>query len=91
MKVYKLENKFLKVEFISLGATVISIEKKENKTNFVLKYKDMNRYSDNLYFLGATIGRNAGRTYPCYYKDFDEEKVILKPNENDVYLHGGED
>lgn len=91
MKVYKLENKFLKVEFISLGATIISIEKKENKTNFVLKYKDMNRYSDNVYFLGATIGRNAGRIYPCFYKNFDEEKIILKPNENDVYLHGGEE
>lgn len=91
MNTYSIENEYLKIEFLSKGGTVVSIRKKETNTEYILSYKNIDRYVNNVYYFGATIGRNAGRTYPTEYTNFSGKKVKLKPNENKVYLHGGED
>ena len=90
MKTYSIENENIKIEFLTKGATIVSIRKKENDTEYILSYKNLERYLNNVYYLGATIGRNAGRTYPTEYTNFSGNKVKLRPNENKVYLHGGE-
>ena len=90
MNTYSIENEYIKIEFLTKGATVVSIRKKETNTEYILSYKNIDRYVKNVYYFGATIGRNAGRTYPTEYTNFSGNKVKLKPNENKVYLHGGE-
>lgn len=90
MNTYSIENEYIKIEFLTKGATVVSIRKKETNTEYILSYKNIDRYVNNVYYFGATIGRNAGRTYPTEYTNFSGNKVKLKPNENKVYLHGGE-
>ncbi len=90
MNTYSIENEYIKIEFLTKGATVVSFIKKETNTEYILSYKNLNRYVNNVYYFGATIGRNAGRTYPTEYTNFSGSKVKLKPNENKAYLHGGE-
>ena len=77
MKKYTLENEFILVEFLDLGGCITKLEKKNNQTNFVLHYSDSETYQSNPYFLGATIGRNAGRTFPPYYLNSDEKQIRL--------------
>lgn len=91
MEVYRLENSKVIVEFLDLGGCITKIVKKENGTNYVLSYYDSYQYKTNPYFLGATIGRLAGRTYPSRYYDYKRRKIELIPNEGRVHLHGGKD
>lgn len=90
MRIYSIENEFIKVDFLTKGATIVSIVKKENQSEYILSYKDMEDYTHNEYYLGATAGRNAGRTFPTEYVDYYGKVKKLLPNENRVYLHGGE-
>lgn len=89
MKRYFLENRWLRVQFLDFGGMLIDLIKKTNQTNYLLHYNKLATYKKNPYFLGATIGRNAGRTYPAYYQNYLDEKIILDQNENTVHLHGG--
>ena len=91
MKKYTLENEFILVEFLDLGGCITKLEKKNNQTNFVLHYSDSETYQSNPYFLGATIGRNAGRTFQPYYLNSDEKQIRLDTNEGDLHLHGGKE
>jgi len=59
IKVYTLENKFLKVELLNLGAIIRKIEFKDR--NVVLGYEDIEKYRENPAYLGAIVGRTAGR------------------------------
>ncbi|WP_018659318.1 hypothetical protein [Allofustis seminis] len=86
---YVIENKYIKVVFSLSGLTIIDLIKKSNNTNFLLKYEDFNNYKENIYYLGRTIGRNAGRTRPPEYSTFDNKKVKLDTNEGETHLHGG--
>ena len=64
IKVYKLENEFLKVEFLNLGATIKKLEVKDKNGNFrnvVLGFDDIEKYRENPAYFGAVIGRTAGR------------------------------
>ena len=63
MNTYSIENENIKIEFLTKGATIVSIRKKETDTEYILSYKNLHRYENNNYYFGATIGRNAGRTY----------------------------
>ena len=59
IKIYTLENEFLKVELLNLGAIIKKIEFKDK--NVVLGYEDIEKYRENPAYLGAVIGRTAGR------------------------------
>ena len=91
IKVYKLENKFLKVEFLNLGAIIKKIELKDKNgdiKNIVLGYEDVEKYRENPAYLGAIIGRTAGRI-----KNGDlnltDEIYKLNINNDGNTLHGG--
>ena len=91
IKVYKLENKFLKVEFLNLGAIIKKIELKDrngNIKNIVLGYEDIEKYRENPAYFGAIIGRTAGR---IKNGDLNLTDVIYKLdiNNNGNTLHGG--
>ena len=86
IKIYTLENKFLKVEFLNLGAIIKKIEFKDR--NVVLGYEDIEKYRENPAYLGAVIGRTAGRIKDGILK-LDDTEYQLDKNNNGNTLHGG--
>ena len=91
IKVFTLENKFLKVELLNLGAIIKKIELKDkngNIKNVVLGYEDIEKYRENLAYLGAIIGRTAGRIKDGILK-LDATEYQLDKNNNGNTLHGG--
>ena len=86
IKVYTLQNKFLKVEFLNLGAIIKKIEFKDK--NIVLGYEDIEKYRENPAYLGAVIGRTAGRIKDGLLK-LDNTEYQLDKNNNGNTLHGG--
>ena len=91
IKVYTLENEFLKVEFLNLGAIIKKIELKNKNgdvKNVVLGYEDIEKYRENPAYLGAVIGRTAGRIKDGILKIADI-KYQLDKNNNGNTLHGG--
>ena len=91
IKVYTLENEFLKVEFLNLGAIIKKIELKDKNgdiKNVVLGYEDVEKYRKNPAYLGAIIGRTAGRIKNGDLRLADEiYKLVINNSENT--LHGG--
>ena len=91
IKIYTLENKFLKVELLNLGAIIKKIELKDkngNIKNVVLGYEDIEKYRKNPAYLGAVIGRTAGRIKDGILK-LDDTEYQLDKNNNGNTLHGG--
>ena len=86
IKIYTLQNKFLKVEFLNLGAIIKKIEFKDK--NIVLGYEDIEKYRENPAYLGAVIGRTAGRIKDGLLK-LDDTEYQLDKNNNGNTLHGG--
>ena len=86
IKVYTLENEFLKVELLNLGAIIKKIEFKDK--NVVLGYEDIEKYRENPAYLGAVIGRTAGRIKDGLLK-LDDTEYQLDKNNNGNTLHGG--
>lgn len=90
MQIISIENDKIRIDFLDIGGTILNFIKKDNQTNYILKYNDLGQYRDNSdYFLGVNIGRNAGRTVPAWYTNFQNKKVNLDKNEGSVHLHGG--
>ena len=91
IKIYTLENKFLKVELLNLGAIIKKIELKDKNgdiKNVVLGYEDVEKYRKNPAYLGAIIGRTAGRIKNGDLRLADEiYKLDINNGENT--LHGG--
>lgn len=93
IKIYTLENEFLKVELLNLGAIIKKIELKDkngNIKNVVLGYEDIEKYRENPAYLGAIIGRTAGRIKDGILK-LDDIEYQLDENNNGNTLHGGKD
>ena len=91
IKIYTLENEFLKVELLNLGAIIKKIELKDkngNIKNVVLGYEDIEKYRENPAYLGAIIGRTAGRIKDGILK-LDGTEYQLDKNNNGNTLHGG--
>ena len=92
IKVFTLENKFLKVELLNLGAIIKKIEIKDKNgdmRNIILGYEDVEKYRENPAYFGAVIGRTAGR---IKNGDLNLSDGIYKLNINNDgnTLHGGE-
>ncbi|MGJ8729429.1 hypothetical protein ACRW9N_03060 [Listeria aquatica] len=90
MKTYQIENDEVRIEFIARGGCLTKMINKKTDTNYLIHYADLDEYQTNPYFLGATIGRNAGRTSPPFYTNAAGEKVELDCNEGKLHLHGGQ-
>ena len=58
IKVFTLENKFLKIELLNLGAIIKKIELRDKNgdiKNIVLGYEDVEKYRENPAYFGAVI------------------------------------
>ena len=91
IKVYTLENNFLKIEILNLGACIKKVELKyENNIprNIVLGYDNLEEYIENPAYLGAIIGRTAGRIKNGIL-NIDGKEYNLSINNSTNTLHGG--
>lgn len=89
---YNLKNTAgMQVSVLNYGGIITKIlfyDKNGIKDNRILAYKDISLYKDNPMFLGAIIGRIAGRISNGTYK-LDGSLYNLEKNEKDRHLHGG--
>ena len=91
IKVYTLENNFLKIEILNLGACIKKIELKYKNNmprNIVLGYDNLEEYIENPAYLGAIIGRTAGRIKNGIL-NIDGKEYNLSINNSTNTLHGG--
>lgn len=89
--IYTLENRFLKVEILNIGALIKKIEvktKKNRNKNVVLSYEKIEDYEKNVAYFGAIVGRNAGRIKDAIL-EIDGVKFSLTKNSSSNNLHGG--
>lgn len=92
--IYTMENSFLKVEILNIGAIIKKIQLKNvkdinnNLKNIVLSYDNIEDYEKNPAYIGAVVGRTAGRIKNGILKIKDKE-FILTQNNNKNNLHGG--
>lgn len=80
------------VSFLNFGGIITEIivpDKVGNKENVVLAYKDFEQYLTNPGYLGALIGRVAGRIEGATF-ELDGETYNVETNEGRNNLHGGE-
>ena len=91
IKFYTLENNFLKIEILNLGACIKKIELKDKNNiprNIVLGYDNLEEYIENPAYLGAIIGRTAGRIKNGIL-NIDGKEYNLSINNSTNTLHGG--
>ncbi len=77
------ENGF-EVEILNLGGIITKIitpDKENNLENIVVGYKDINSYIENPSYMGAIIGRTAGRIHNA--------KVVIENKEYNLYKNYG--
>jgi aldose 1-epimerase len=67
---------------------VITPDKNGNFENIVVGYNTLKEYVEDSYFLGAAIGRVAGRIKGGSF-ELDDKPYSLAKNENSNHLHGG--
>ena len=67
---------------------IITPDKYGNFENVVIGYDTLNEYENDTYFLGAAIGRVAGRIKAGSF-DLNGQTYTLAKNENNNHLHGG--
>ncbi len=84
MKEIVLTNRNLKVVILPYGGIIKELWYKG--TNVVLSKKNANEYLDNPWYMGACIGRYAGRLTSEY--TIDQNRYTFK-NEQAIQLHGG--
>jgi aldose 1-epimerase len=86
-----INNSRCHVSILNLGGiiTEICVPDKDNKIeNVVLGYRNTEDYQHNPPFLGAMVGRIAGRISGAQFT-IDGESYILEKNNNSSTLHGG--
>lgn len=89
--IYNLENEFLKIEVLNIGACLKKIELKDEEMknkNLVVSYDKIEDYEKNPAYIGAIVGRNAGRIENGLLK-IDEKIYELTKNNGNNNLHGG--
>lgn len=91
--IYSLENEYLKVEILNIGALIKKIELKSEKNrnkNIVISYETIKDYEKNPAYIGTIIGRNAGRIKNGVL-NLANSKFVLSKNNGNNNLHGGLD
>ena len=88
IKVNILENRYLRVKILNIGATLYEVFDKQKKTNLILNLGSLNRYHINRAYLGSTCGRYANRIKNAQFQ-IDGANFKLSANEGKNLLHGG--
>lgn len=90
METHSISNKYLKLTTIDYGATVHQLIFKDqngNDINVVQSYKDLDSYIHNAPYLGASVGRYAGRLNPNGFSINGQHYALY--TDNQAHLHGG--
>lgn len=89
---YMLRNDHgLEVHCLNYGCIITKIlapDRRGNFENIVLCFENIDEYEQNPPFLGAVIGRVAGRIKGAEFM-LDEKNYSLEKNEGENHLHGG--
>ena len=80
IKSFVIENKFLRVKTINLGATLYEVFHKKKKTNLILNLGSISNYKYKNLYVGATCGRFAGRIAGSKFQ-INKQKYYLNKNE----------
>ena len=83
-----IENKFLRVRTLNIGATLFEVFYKKKKINLILNLGNISSYKNNKNYLGATCGRYANRIRNSQFK-IKGVNYKLTRNEGKNILHGG--
>lgn len=87
---YWLKSPVMEIEFLNLGAIIRRwrVLNAGSWQDICLGYQDLEDYRDNPAYLGAVIGRVAGRiAYGTF--DLDGKNYLLACNSGNHHLHGG--
>ena len=83
-----IENKFLRVRTLNIGATLFEVFYKKKKINLILNLGNISSYKNNKNYLGAICGRYANRIRNSQFK-IKGVNYKLTRNEGKNILHGG--
>lgn len=84
-----IKNEFLSLKVLDFGAIIQELwvrNKQGNYTNVVVGFDDPRKYMDDPYFLGACIGRYAGRISGGFHLN---DRYYPLASEAGVHLHSG--
>ena len=83
-----IENKYLRVKSINIGACLYEVYDKKKKINLILNLGPTKNYSSKNFYVGATCGRYAGRISNSKF-NIKNKIYKLDGNEGKNTLHGG--
>ena len=83
-----IENKFLRIRTLNIGATLFEVFYKKKKINLILNLGNISSYKNNKNYLGAICGRYANRIRNSQFK-IKGINYKLTRNEGKNILHGG--
>lgn len=86
IKSYILKNNLVEISILNIGAVLHKFLYKGQ--NIVLTYDDINDYIKNQIYLGAIVGRVAGRISDAKF-NLNGEEYNLDNNESNYSIHGG--
>ena len=83
-----IENKFLKIKTLNIGASLFEVYHKSKKINLILNLGSKENYKFKNFCVGSTCGRYAGRIGNAEFF-IGKKKFFLSKNDGDNTLHGG--
>ena len=83
-----IENKYLRVKSINIGACLYEVYDKQKKINLILNLGPTKNYSSKNLYVGVTCGRYAGRISNSKF-NIKNKIYKLSGNEGKNTLHGG--
>jgi len=83
-----IENQYLRIKTINLGATLVEVYDKKKKTNLILNLGALSNYKNNNSYIGSTCGRFANRIKNAQFK-IGSKTFKLSKNDGRHLLHGG--
>ena len=84
-----IENKYIKLKTLNIGATIHEIIYKPKKLNLIFNLGSIKNYNKKHPFVGSTCGRFANRIKKAKF-EINKKKYFLSKNEGKNLLHGGE-
>ena len=85
-----IENKFLRIRAINVGASLYEVFYKSKKINLILNLGNYKNYLIQKSYVGSTCGRVVNRIRNSQFS-IDNKKYKLVANEGKSSLHGGID
>ena len=83
-----IENKYLRIKTLNIGATLFEVFHKDKKVNLILNLGSKDNYKSKNFYVGSTCGRFAGRISKSKFI-IGNKKYKLSNNEGKNLLHGG--